>query len=903
MAKDRKFVQHIHSSVPDKQPTPATLEPGELAVNNSANQEFISFKNTEDKVVRVSSDAQLVTWMEKKAVIPYSGTVENVHLDTNKSNIELKFNQVAASNTKFYDKINGAKDIDNELVNPSSDGGLTNGAGFAIDTSAFALIGANPSFSSVTTDCKTTLNGTTEIHGATGGCGSLLDITVDSADTDVKTATTNVTAATTTIGTATTTVGTANTTATTTNYSGDALTLTENTIDVKSCTRISAITNNYQVKECAAGGSVGISSTTVNVSGTNLNINESNTTISSCGKFEVESNDISFKQCASGTGGSLTFEQCTKFGVKTNDFSVEECTANAGKFGISSTTGSISGKTLDIVENTSLTEKSPTITISGGTSISAITPTLVASGSTLNVNEGTVNVSGLTGGVNVSGSDICLSAATATCVYGSSLTNVGKSCAGAITQESNVIGGNVNVSATATTVCVSAKTDADVYGESNTKVGISCAGDVSERTYVRGEDIIIDATTKDLGITAKEDILQSAEGDIIVTADKKICINAGEDTIIYGQENTKIGIDCSGSVASNTTTIYGGDVNVSGGSVDIISTSSTVCVSANTNASLFGKTKTTVGASCDGNALSNETDISGKTINIYSTGNTNITANTFNISGDTNITGTINPSSGLSKTLSWSYGTVTGASNGSTNFKSDASFTIPKDASHITRKTLSIDYLDCNESATGYTDTTYDPGASSNATLHIPRHVANLGRAKLDFQYGPLFNNGSATYSGGTYDPGEKCDNTSSDKIVIPRTIEDLLNASGECISISGDVCVDGIVSATGGMYTSSDEVLKENINYLGGNDMAKSRKVVFKTFNFKNDESKRKMYGVIAQDVEAAGLEELVHYDSSGIRSVDYTGLLVLKLAELEYELKKTKEELDNLKTRVRYK
>ena len=75
MAKDRKKLQHIHSSVPDKQPTPATLEVGEIAVNNAANQEFISIKNSENKVVRFSSDEQAVDIMEKKEVMPYKGYV------------------------------------------------------------------------------------------------------------------------------------------------------------------------------------------------------------------------------------------------------------------------------------------------------------------------------------------------------------------------------------------------------------------------------------------------------------------------------------------------------------------------------------------------------------------------------------------------------------------------------------------------------------------------------------------------------------------------------------------------------------------------------------------------------------------------------------------------------------
>lgn len=171
MAKDRKKLQHIHSSIPDKQPTSSSLEVGEIAVNNAEGKEFISLKNTTGKVVRISSDEQVVTWMEKKEVIPYSGTVDNIHLDTNRSNIEIKLNQVAAHNTVKNDVVNGASDIDGNLVNPSSDGGLTNGAGFAIDTSAFALNGGNPSFSTLTVTNKTTLSGVTNIYGPTNITG------------------------------------------------------------------------------------------------------------------------------------------------------------------------------------------------------------------------------------------------------------------------------------------------------------------------------------------------------------------------------------------------------------------------------------------------------------------------------------------------------------------------------------------------------------------------------------------------------------------------------------------------------------------------------------------------------------------------------------------------------------
>ena len=148
MAKDRKKLLHIHSSIPDKQPTAASLEVGEIAVNNAANQEFLSIRNSEDKVKRFSSDEQIITWIEKKEVMPYEGytrgsngptgstgpnSVTNDDLLQNKSNLIIKLNQVAASNTAKHNKVNGSKDIYGKCVNPTTDDGVTDGAGFAID--------------------------------------------------------------------------------------------------------------------------------------------------------------------------------------------------------------------------------------------------------------------------------------------------------------------------------------------------------------------------------------------------------------------------------------------------------------------------------------------------------------------------------------------------------------------------------------------------------------------------------------------------------------------------------------------------------------------------------------------------------------------------------------------------
>ena len=227
MAKDRRKLQHIHSSVPDKQPTPATLEVGEIAVNNAKGQEFLSIKNSYDKVVRFSSDEQIVTIMEKKEVIPYVGYVRgetgpsatsadtptkdaygsygitNNDLLNNTSNIVIKLNQVTAGNTVKHNKVNGAKDRYNKLVNPTRDNGASDGAGFFIDMSRYAMQDSNPTFSGITNTCYSVLNGRTEIlggTGTTGSCRSYLHIDTLTAETKISSAKTDVTTATTTIG-------------------------------------------------------------------------------------------------------------------------------------------------------------------------------------------------------------------------------------------------------------------------------------------------------------------------------------------------------------------------------------------------------------------------------------------------------------------------------------------------------------------------------------------------------------------------------------------------------------------------------------------------------------------------------------------------------------------------------
>ena len=159
MAKNRKKLIHVHSSVYDKQPTQDSLEYGELAVNNSNEMSFISTKNSSDEVVRFSEDKTLVDWMERKTVFPYTASIGNVDLDANKSNIEFKMNQLVAKNTPK------SNDVNHE-----------GGVGFAIDMSRYAMIGANPSFKTIS---ATTIYRTTS--------GNISGNTVDNALEEVYT--------------------------------------------------------------------------------------------------------------------------------------------------------------------------------------------------------------------------------------------------------------------------------------------------------------------------------------------------------------------------------------------------------------------------------------------------------------------------------------------------------------------------------------------------------------------------------------------------------------------------------------------------------------------------------------------------------------------------------------------
>jgi cob(I)alamin adenosyltransferase len=116
----------------------------------------------------------------------------------------------------------------------------------------------------------------------------------------------------------------------------------------------------------------------------------------------------------------------------------------------------------------------------------------------------------------------------------------------------------------------------------------------------------------------------------------------------------------------------------------------------------------------------------------------------------------------------------------------------------------------------------------------------------------------------------------------------------------SGDLTLTGNVTAYG---TISDIRMKENIIKLDG-AMDKVSAINGYYFNYKTDENKSRLIGVIAQEVEQV-MPELVYefnqIDSNeltkAVRYEHLTAVLVEAIKELKQEIKDLKQEVDVLK------
>lgn len=89
--------------------------------------------------------------------------------------------------------------------------------------------------------------------------------------------------------------------------------------------------------------------------------------------------------------------------------------------------------------------------------------------------------------------------------------------------------------------------------------------------------------------------------------------------------------------------------------------------------------------------------------------------------------------------------------------------------------------------------------------------------------------------------------------------------------------------------YESSDVHLKRAIDDINNTDLKKVETVRLRQFIMGDDFK----YGVIAQELEKAGLDNLVKINKDGYRSVDYIAFLILRIEALERKVKRYEQEL----------
>lgn len=92
--------------------------------------------------------------------------------------------------------------------------------------------------------------------------------------------------------------------------------------------------------------------------------------------------------------------------------------------------------------------------------------------------------------------------------------------------------------------------------------------------------------------------------------------------------------------------------------------------------------------------------------------------------------------------------------------------------------------------------------------------------------------------------------------------------------------------------YASSDAKLKKNVKNISDEDITRLKDIDLHEYSFNNETVKR--YGVIAQELQNAGLTNLVG-ESDGKLSVDYTSLIILYIKSLKKEIETLKQRMSN--------
>lgn len=1057
MSKDRKKLLHIHSSVNDKQPTPASLEIGELGVNNAKGNAFISTKNSDGEVVRFSEDGTVIDWIEMKEVFPYEGYVRGADntisgvtesdLVENKSNIIIKINQVAAPNSEYDEKINGAKDIYGNLVNPLSEDGYRDGAGIAIDMSPYVMIGSNPSFSSITSNCHTTLKGTTEIIGTDGDCGSALNVNVDDVCIDSNDSSTLYGESKTNIGVNCDGTKVSNETTIKGNTIDVIAQGDDSSVSIDSCNEINVTSNNYVLKECTNGvGSVTVSSTTISNSASTIENY-------ACSSINEVTDEFKISECTEGSGSvaikttSVDTTACTHNYINTNDFKVTECELGAGTSEINSSNG-IALKTDNLVisqngesGSTNIVSHKEFKVVSNDITLEqsgdGVGKALIKSCDEIKLESKNIILSSNgecgSGQTTVESNDLCLVGEDKINVFGNE-TNVGLKCDG------SEIAANTRIYGKGTLITTK-DTEGEVYPSEN-DIEITAANNIKESAdgtitidaknslfeqaalissdatgttegvnyvhadkyvHIKSGDIALYPSLAGEGVNLKLD----KDGAFDLFASDNVCVQASNNVTLYGAEETNIGVSCDGSESSSTTTINGGKVIInassdklgltaigdidetSEGSINI-SANDSLCLYGGESASLFGYEVTKVGVNCNGeksdeivyyrtpkagncelhsNTIDDALDevYDRSRISLTSTAHTdsssgsNYSYTEYTLHQDTGTCDVAIPFTVKETIVSMSAETYPASSEllkkytlwqyvGSER-KEIGEINIPKD--HILKDatiehgildgdvwtdcTATTTPQDCHwyiklvwnvfDPSTGHPDdkVTYlpaddfikdinednsntDRGANVDVWYDGKQNWVsadtklNFATTNGDFKYekhdGQHWESGTTltfeegSFSASTYQPW-----VTSKTIKVPTSLDHLTEYNGSCYMLNHDICMEDNTIVAKGFYSKSDKNLKENIKAIPYEDYHKVSSINLKSFNFKDDDTKTKTYGVIAQDLQAVGLDNIVHKDENNNLSVDYTSLLILKIADLENTINNLSEEIKNLK------
>ena len=487
----------------------------------------------------------------------------------------------------------------------------------------------------------------------------------------------------------------------------------------------------------------------------------------------------------------------------------------------------------------------------------------ILSGNTLSIKEAggfTYSGGGLTSSVVNdteinSGRDTKINTTGATTVASTGNTTIEtKGANNNVTINSSGNGGDVNVYAK------------DVLTETANTMVLSATTSISAKTpttYVSGTTLEVKENNINLSAATGTNIsggtfTSTTTGNTNINSSGNTNVNTNGNTVLTSTGSTTIQSTAGGSNvniyagSAATATLTAKTIDINGSTTSTVKaptnniSGTTTNVFGNTNLNATGATVTISGSTASTVKAPTAT-LSGNTTNVYGAASLNMTGTsvnttggTVNVSGGTggvNITGNTKVNGNLTVT-----GTTTLAATTATTISASTSVTTPL----ISATTISAD------------------------VIHTESGLEN----PLSWSYGSVSNATAGSYNA-----------SGATAFTIPQTISDV--ASGKVSSdASGNLSVSGTITATGAIY-SSDINLKENVQNVDYHIYANANGVAIRKFNFRNDESKRTMYGVIAQEVEIAGLEDIVVVKEDGFKGVDYTALSLLKIAYLENKVK----------------